>query len=116
MNTRYMVHLTFGEWLQDKRRAAGMTQTTLGERVGMSKLQVSRLESGLQRATAERVRPMIEALNIDAAEAAQWLEQIPALSPSPFSPKSSSAPSPRATLRTGVTRSGDCDTAGMPLR
>ncbi len=70
------MYLTFGEWLREKRRDAGMTQETLAQHVGLTKLQVSRLESGLQKASADRVRPLIEALNVDPAEAASWLESM----------------------------------------
>ncbi len=69
-------HLTFGEWLRDQRKTAGMTQKDLAEHVGLTKLQVSRLESGLQRATVDRARPLIEVLRIDPAEAAPWLQQM----------------------------------------
>ncbi|MES2461213.1 MAG: helix-turn-helix transcriptional regulator [Armatimonadota bacterium] len=92
------MYLTFGEWLQEKRKATGMTQTELGERVGMSKMQVGRLESGLQKATADRVRPLIEALNIDEAEAAPWLERMPALSPKAVTSASKASLESKASL------------------
>jgi transcriptional regulator with XRE-family HTH domain len=69
-------HLTFGEWLRDQRKTAGMTQKSLAEHVGLTKLQVSRLESGLQKATVDRVRPLIEVLKTDPVEAASWLQQL----------------------------------------
>jgi hypothetical protein len=53
-----------------------MTQATLGENVGMSEVQVCRLETGLLKATAQRVRPLLEALPVDAVEAASWLERM----------------------------------------
>jgi transcriptional regulator with XRE-family HTH domain len=74
------MYITFGEWLRDKRKSAGLTQEMLAQQVGMTKLQVSRLESGLQKATRDRVRPVIEALNVDTAEAAVWLQGMAASS------------------------------------
>jgi transcriptional regulator with XRE-family HTH domain len=69
-------YLTFGEWLRDQRKSSGMTQQSLAEHVGLTKLQVSRLESGLQKATVNRVRPLIEVLKTDPAETASWLQQL----------------------------------------
>lgn len=73
-----MTQITFGEWLRDQRKSAGLTQETLAARVGLVKGQVSRLESGLQRATADIARPIIDALNADPAEAAEWLSRMEA--------------------------------------
>ncbi len=104
------MNLTFGEWLRDKREAAGITQIALAEHVGMTKLQVSRLETGLQKATADRVRPLIEALPVDALEAASWLERLEAVqTPVPKPTLYPSAPqqaeqSPQAVRRPAPAR------------
>jgi len=40
--------LSFGEWVRQKRVAADLSQTELGKRVGLSRQQIGRIESGEQ--------------------------------------------------------------------
>lgn len=96
------MHLTFGEWLRDKRKATKVSQAVLGERVGLTQLQVSRLESGLQKATADVVLPLLQALEVDPGEAAPWLERMDSVRKP--APKPMLYPSRQLLVRGSLTR------------
>jgi transcriptional regulator with XRE-family HTH domain len=109
-----MNYLTFGEWLRHKRKVSGLSQTNLGERVGLTQLQVSRLESGLQRATGDVVRPLIEVLEVDPAEAASWLDCLdPVRKPAP---KPSLYPSRQAVAKSSKMGGAGSLTSEKPAR
>jgi DNA-binding XRE family transcriptional regulator len=53
-----------------------MTQAVLGQHVGLTSLQISRLESGLQAATVDIARSVIAVLKADPDGAAYWLQEL----------------------------------------
>jgi transcriptional regulator with XRE-family HTH domain len=57
--------MTFGETLRELRVAAGMTQTGLAARIGVSGVYVCRAETGVtQPPTMERVRQIADVLGV----------------------------------------------------
>lgn len=52
--------MPFSQWLREKRKAAGITQSQLAERVGVSVSYVSALERGESGATGKDRRPSVE--------------------------------------------------------
>jgi SOS-response transcriptional repressor LexA len=61
-----------GRYLAELRRAAQMTQTELGDRIGMSQVQVSHWEKGdIKEVTVERLEQFARALRADRDELAR---------------------------------------------
>lgn len=59
----------YGQRVNAARTTAGVTQTELGERLGMSRSSVANIEAGRQAASAEQVIQTAEALGCDP----RWL-------------------------------------------
>src|SRR5437763_7844408 len=67
----------FGLLLQHYRAAAGLSQEDLAARASLSRRGISDLERGERRLPHPgTVRRLAEALNLNHAERAQWLESI----------------------------------------
>tara|TARA_R110000782_G_scaffold59847_1_gene124003 strand:- start:858 stop:1202 length:345 start_codon:yes stop_codon:yes gene_type:complete len=58
----------FPNRINELRRAAGLTQETLGEMLGTSKMNVSRYETGKQDLTLDWMRRFAEALQCEPAD------------------------------------------------
>lgn len=73
----------FGEHLRELRQAAGLTQQTLAERVGVSAAMLSHLEAGRRGASAGILTKLEEALGLKAEqlEELDFIAQIAGLSP-----------------------------------
>ena len=59
------VSLAIGQRIAVLRRAAGLTQEELAERVGSSKATISRLETGRERASLQRLMEIVDVLDAD---------------------------------------------------
>lgn len=57
-----------GEWIADKRQKAGMTQTQLGERIGMKKNSICQYEKGTRSISATKFLELCRVLNADPSE------------------------------------------------
>jgi transcriptional regulator with XRE-family HTH domain len=63
-----------GAWLQAKRKAAGLSQLQLAERLGIRYYaSVSQVETGFGRVTSESMEPWARALGLAPAEFARRL-------------------------------------------
>ena len=74
-----VIHMTsFGEALRERRRAAGISQRELAERIGMDFSYISKVENGrLQPPAADTIVAMCRALNINAEELLALTGKIP---------------------------------------
>jgi transcriptional regulator with XRE-family HTH domain len=76
----------FGKWLRKWRKARGLTQDELGQKIGFTGKYVSVLERGWQQASGEFVRPSEEFVEKAATELRRPVEEARALAgytPSP---------------------------------
>ena len=64
----------FNEWLQEARKAAGLSQAKLGAMIGISKVKVSNWETGKAEPTDEQVKMLREALGEGGTEVAHELQ------------------------------------------
>jgi HTH-type transcriptional regulator / antitoxin HipB len=55
----------FGQLLQGRRKALGLSQTALGARAGVSQKRMSALELGPERITLERLLLLLSALGLE---------------------------------------------------
>ena len=55
----------FGERLKEARKAAGLTQEQLGEKIGVTGVTIMRYEKGERRPSYEQVKKMGEALGVN---------------------------------------------------
>lgn len=60
---------TYGSRLKACRRAAGLSQTEFGEKVGMTRSSIANIEAGRQRSLLDDVERYAAVLNVDPA----WL-------------------------------------------
>jgi len=58
----------FGEYVREKRKAAGLSQADLAERVKMDRAWVSKIETNKQPVRAEKLHAFAEALNTSLTE------------------------------------------------
>lgn len=58
-----------GNYIRDARREAGVSQTSLGETVGVTFQQIQKYERGSNRVTVERFVKICRALDISSTEA-----------------------------------------------
>ncbi len=58
----------FGDKLRQIRKSKNMTQEELAEKIGVSQVQVARIENGRQNTSVIYVKSVIEALDIQANE------------------------------------------------
>lgn len=57
-----------GEWIAEKRQKAGMTQSQLGERIGMKKNSICQYEKGTRSIAAAKFLELCRVLNADPTE------------------------------------------------
>ena len=57
-----------GEMVKDARNAKGLTQLQLAEKVGVSQVQISRIEKGLNSPSIKTVKALAKALRIPARD------------------------------------------------
>lgn len=65
-----------GQWLADKRRAAGMTQTQVAERMDSTKQRLSSWETGYREMNAKDLVQYCEIINADMDELVDFLRRI----------------------------------------
>ena len=58
----------FGKWLKQKRLLANLTQTQVGNRAGITDVQVARIEKGESGTKRETVISLAQAIGIDSGE------------------------------------------------
>ena len=66
VTTSFLFALEFPERLATLRKAAGMTQLALAERVGITVLQIQRYEKGSSQPTLDVIRRLALALSVSA--------------------------------------------------
>ena len=71
--------LDLGGRLRRLRRDAGLDQTALAERAGMSQAKVSRIETGHVHPTVEEVGQLVQALGVSEAVAAELRDTVAAV-------------------------------------
>ena len=69
------IYRRFGMVLRARRKAAGMSQTELAVRAGLSSSFVSRMENGLRGPTVETVVELANALGMSASDLMREVER-----------------------------------------
>ena len=69
------IYRRFGIVLRARRKAAGMSQTELAARAGLSSSFVSRLENGLRGPTVETIVELANALETSASDLMREVER-----------------------------------------
>lgn len=65
--------LSFGTWLRQRRRALGLTQAELGQRIGYARETVRKVEAGARSPSRQMAEQLAEHLEIPATERAAFL-------------------------------------------
>ncbi|MGH7862575.1 MAG: ATP-binding protein, partial [Candidatus Dormibacteraceae bacterium] len=61
-------HSSFGRWLRQRRRALGLTQAELGQRIGYSKETLRKVEANVRSPSRQMAEQIAECLGISSAE------------------------------------------------
>lgn len=64
--------MTVGERIRNRRKELGLSQTKLGERIGVSKAVVSSVECGHEDLTTDRLDRYADALNTTSYDLLGW--------------------------------------------
>jgi transcriptional regulator with XRE-family HTH domain len=64
-----------GEWLADKRKLAGMTQTQVAEKIGSQKQRISNWETGYREMNAKDLVQYCEIIGADLDELADFFRR-----------------------------------------
>ena len=67
-------NITFGSWLKQRRREAGVTQEELAERIGCSGTAIRKIELGERRPSGQIAQLLAEYLKIDADEREAFID------------------------------------------
>ena len=94
----------FARRLKELREAAGLTQQQLGERAGMHKLSVAKLEQGLREPSWATVQALADALAVGCEAFRQ--EPGPAPAPRRGRPPKAEPPEPAPKRPRGLPRKG----------
>lgn len=70
--------MTFGERLREARLAKGLTQSELGEKIGVAKSTLAGYEKGSREPDLQKIRLLLETLDIDANELFGVEKDLPA--------------------------------------
>ena len=57
-------HITFGQWLKQRRRALGLTQKELAQQAGCAEVTLRKIESGDLQPSAPLVASLARALGV----------------------------------------------------
>jgi predicted ATPase/DNA-binding XRE family transcriptional regulator len=70
---KFLVEVSFGEWLKRRRLAAGMTQAQLADKAGYAAITLRKIESEQRRPSAQMVARLAEIFEVSAEQRSDFL-------------------------------------------